>query len=186
MSRVGKVPIAIPDGVKLNISGKDVSIELSGNKLNHIIPAGITALVEENNLIVTREDDSVRSRSLHGLTRTILCNMIIGLKDGFKKRLEMRGRGKKAKVQGKNLVLELGFSHPADYKIPEGVEIKIEGNIIEITGIDKQKVGEVAAEIRELQPPEPYKGSGIRYEGELVRKKAGKSAVGGGFTGSGK
>lgn len=180
------MPIEIPDGIDVNISGSEVSVESSGKKLIHRIPIGIKATMNDNRLIIKRENNSRKVRSQHGLTRTLLYNMVAGIKTGFKKRLEIRGRGKKGKVQGKNFILELGFSHPVNFHIPGDIEIKIEKNIIEVSGISKQKVGQVAAEIRHIQPPEPYKGAGIRYDGEVVKKKTGKTAVGGGFTGTGK
>jgi large subunit ribosomal protein L6 len=186
MSRVGKMPIKILDGVKVNIAGKDITAECSGKKLQYVIPEGIGVKVENDQIIVEREDEDLKTRGLHGLCRTLISNMITGVKEGFTKKLDIVGRGKRAAVKGKVLTLELGLSHPVDFNIPEGIEIKVEKNILEVQGIDKQKVGEVSAEIRDLQPPEPYKGAGIRYEGEVVKKKAGKSAVGGGFTGGGK
>lgn len=186
MSRIGKKPVNIPEGININLDKKIISVEKSGKKLEHKIPQGIKVKCKENTIKVKRENDSRKLRSLHGLTRTIIHNMVEGIDKGYKKRLEIRGRGKRAKVKGKKLVMELGFSHPVEKNLPEDIEAKVEKNIIEISGIDKQQVGEIAAEIRDIKPPEPYKGSGIRYENERVRKKAGKAAVGGGFTGTGK
>ncbi|MFH1414902.1 MAG: 50S ribosomal protein L6 [Elusimicrobiota bacterium] len=180
------MPINIPDGVNVDISGQDITVESSGKKLTHKLHDGITLTNNAGRLMVGIDTDTVKLRGLHGLSRTLINNMVIGVKDGFKKRLEIIGRGKKANVQGKSIILELGFSHPVDFHLPEGIEVNVAKNIIEITGIDKQKVGEVAAELRDLQSPEPYKGAGIRYEGEVIKKKAGKTAIGGGFTGSGK
>ncbi len=186
MSRIGKMPIDILAGVNVNITGQQVNVECSGKKNSFMVPDGINIKKNENQIIVERESDAIKLRGLHGLTRVLINNMVIGVKDGFSKKLEMVGRGKKAKVQEKILVLDIGLSHSINFNLPDGIEAKVERTIIEISGIDKQKVGEVAAEIRDLQPPEPYKGSGIRYHGERVRKKAGKSAVGGGFSGAGK
>lgn len=186
MSRIGKMPIKITEGVNVSISGQDIAVESSGKKLEYKIPDGIKVRIEEGQIIINRENDSIKLRSLHGLTRTLIYNMVTGVKEGFSKKLEIIGRGKKAKVQGKSLILEVGFSHSVDFQLPEGIQAKVEKNIIEISGIDKQKVGEVSAEIRDIQPPEPYKGSGIRYKGEKVRKKAGKTAIGGSFTGTAK
>lgn len=182
------MPIKIPDGVNVNISGQEITVECSEKKLNLKIPEGlkVDAVDGQILILVDGENDSIRCRGLHGLNRTLINNMVIGVKEGFKKNLEIVGRGKKAKLQGKNLVLEIGFSHPVNFQIPDGIEAKVEKNMIEISGIDKQKVGQVSAEIRDIQPPEPYKGSGIKYEGERVRKKAGKTAVGSGFAGGGK
>lgn len=186
MSRVGKMPIKIPDGVNVNISGQEIMVECSGKKLVYKIHEGVKAGVEDGQIIVVREDNSIKNRELHGLNRTLINNMVIGVKEGFKKNLELVGRGKKAKVQGKSLILEIGLSHAVNFQIPDGIEVKVEKNIIEISGTGKQEVGQVSAEIRAFQPPEPYKGSGIRYEGERVRKKAGKTAIGSGFAGAGK
>jgi large subunit ribosomal protein L6 len=186
MSRTGKKPIPVPEGVNVTVSGQEITIENSGKKVFRRIPDGLAAKLEDKQLFLLRSDDSRRQKSLHGLTRTLIHNTVSGIKEPFKKRLELQGRGKRAKVKGKSLVLELGFSHPVNFEIPEDIEVNIDKDIIEVSGIDKQKVGEVAAEIRIIDPPEPYKGTGIRYEGERVRKKAGKAAIGGGFTGTGK
>jgi len=186
MSRVGKRQIKVPSGVKVNISGREVVVENSGKKLSYEVPEGISARLDDGIIEVARREDTRNLRSLHGMARTIIANMITGVTEGFRKNLELVGRGKRASVQGKKLVLELGFSHPVDFPLPRDIEAKVEKNVIEISGIDKQQVGEVAAEIRDIQPPEPYKGAGIRYQGEHVKKKAGKTAVGGGFTGTGK
>lgn len=186
MSRVGKYPIEIPSGVTVAISNGIISVESSGKKLQYEIPGLISVIQEENMIVVTRNDESKEARSLHGLVRTLINNMVTGVSKGFVKSLEIVGRGKRAKVQGKIIKLDLGYSHSIDFDIPEGIEINVEKNVIEVKGIDKQLVGQVAANLRDLQPPEPYKGAGIRYLGEVIRKKAGKSAVGGGFTGAGK
>lgn len=180
------MPIQIPDGVTVKIVDTEITAESSGKRLSYRIPQGIIVRVDGSQVILEREQDTPRSRSLQGLSRTLINNMVIGVKEGFKKRLELVGRGKRAKVEGKALVLEIGLSHPVRFELPPDIQVKVEKNIIELSGIDKQKVGEAAAEIRDIQSPEPYKGAGIRYEGEYIRKKAGKSAVGGGFTGTGK
>ncbi len=185
MSRVGKRPIKVPDNVKVTLGSDMITVESSGKTLKHNIPLEIEVSFEEGVISVTRKSNEPRIRGLHGLTTSLISNMVEGVSKGFKKRLKIVGRGKRAKLQGSKIVFELGFSHPIEYVLPEGVEAAIEKDIIEITGYDKQKVGETAAEIRGFQPPEPYKGSGIRYEDEKVRKKAGKSAIGGGFTGGG-
>jgi large subunit ribosomal protein L6 len=186
MSRVGKLPIKILDGVNVNVSGNTIKVECSGKKLEYQVPELINVRIDNGEIIVERTDESVKARAFQGLVRALINNMVIGVKEGFKKNLEMVGRGKKAKVQGKKLILDIGFSHSYEFDIPDGIEIKVEKTVMEVAGIDKQKVGEVAAEIRDIQPPEPYKGAGIRYQNEVVKKKAGKSAVGGGFTGGGK
>ncbi|MGM0441115.1 MAG: 50S ribosomal protein L6 [Elusimicrobiota bacterium] len=188
MSRVGKKPVDIPDKVEVKIEGKKITVESSGEKNTVDLPELISGKVEDGQIILVRENESKKARSLHGLFRTLVANAIQGLTEGFIKRLELVGRGKRAKVQKKNIVLELGFSHPVKFDIPENIEVKLDEedkNIIIISGKDKQQVGQVAADIRDIQPPEPYKGAGIRYEDEYVRKKAGKTAIGGGFTGAG-
>ncbi len=190
MSRVGKEPIKIPVGVKVNV-GKaadknQVRAEKSGQKGSVNIPEGIKVEVKESQIQVIRDNNSGKLKSLHGLIRSLLANLVNGLDKAFSKELQIVGRGKRAKLKGNILELELGFSHSIKFPIPEDIEIEMpENNIIKVSGFDKQQVGEVAAEIRDLQPPEPYKGAGIRYKDERVRKKAGKTAIGGGFTGSG-
>ncbi len=176
MSRVGRRPIAVPDGIKVEITGQKVKIEGKGKTLEHVVPGGFSAKVEEGNIVVTRPSDSRQHKALHGTTRSLLQNMIIGLKDGFQKKLQIQGVGYKAQMKGKNLVLDIGFSHSVTYTPPADVTIETPSPTeILIKGVDKQKVGEIAAEIRDYYPPEPYKGKGIRYEGEYVRQKQGKS-----------
>jgi large subunit ribosomal protein L6 len=176
MSRVGRRPIDVPSGVKVEISGSTVKVEGKGKKLEHVIPDGYKADLKDNKLEITRPSDSSEHRALHGTTRSLIQNMIIGLTTGFEKKLQIQGVGYKAQVKGKNLVLDIGFSHSVNYTPPEGVTIETTSPTeIVVKGIDKQQVGEVAAEIRDFYPPEPYKGKGIRYEGEYVRQKQGKS-----------
>ena len=176
MSRVGRRPIDVPSGVKVEISGSTVKVEGKGKKLEHVIPEGYKAELKDNKLEITRPSDSSEHRALHGTTRSLIQNMIIGLTDGFEKKLQIQGVGYKAQVKGKNLVLDIGFSHSVNYTPPEGITIETTSPTeIVVKGIDKQQVGEVAAEIRDFYPPEPYKGKGIRYEGEYVRQKQGKS-----------
>ena len=186
MSRIGKNPVSVPEGVSVKLDGSLFSAECSGKSMQHTVPDGIIVEIEESTVNIKRKEDTKELRTKQGLTRTLINNMVTGVKDGFTKKLEMVGRGKRAKVQGKSLILEIGFSHPVDFAIPEGIQINVDRNIIEVAGYDKQKVGEIAAEIRAIQPPEPYKGAGIRYQDEYVKKKAGKAAIGGGFTGGGK
>jgi large subunit ribosomal protein L6 len=178
MSRVGKKPIDIPGNVKVNIDGKTIKVEGPKGKLEERIHQRMSAEIKENQLIVSRPSDNKLDKSLHGLTRSLLQNMVVGVTEGYKKELEIHGVGMRAQLQGKKLVLQLGFSHPVDYSVPEGISIVVpKPTQIEITGIDKQLVGEVAAEIRHFYKPEPYKGKGIRYKGEHVRRKAGKTVV---------
>jgi len=178
MSRIGKRPVPLPNNVKCDFKEREITIAGPKGKLNFQIPQGIEVEIESNKIIVKRENDEKRIRALHGLTRAIINNMVIGVTEGFQKELEIVGVGYRAQVQGKKLVLQLGFSHPVEYHIPEGITIETPNpTTIIVKGIDKQKVGEVAAEIRAYYPPEPYKGKGIRYRGEYVRRKAGKAGV---------
>ena len=178
MSRVGKKPIEIPSNVKVNLDGKTVKVEGPKGKLEERMHQRMSAEVNENQLIVSRPSDNKLDKSLHGLTRSLIQNMVIGVTEGYKKELEIHGVGMRAQLQGKRIVLQLGFSHPVNYDIPEGISVVVpKPTQIEIAGIDKQLVGEVAAEIRHFYKPEPYKGKGIRYKGEHVRRKAGKTVV---------
>jgi len=176
MSRIGKMPIAIPAGVELNIDGQVVSVKGPKGTLTHTVPAPITVVVEDNNIIVARPDDERNSRSLHGLTRTLIANNIEGVTKGFTKGLEIVGTGYRVTAKGSAIEFALGYSHPILVEPPAGISFQVEGNTkITVVGIDKQAVGEVAANIRKLRKPEPYKGKGVRYAGEVVRRKAGKS-----------
>jgi large subunit ribosomal protein L6 len=176
MSRIGKAPIAVPQGVEIKQAGSAVEVKGPKGTLSQVIPAGISLHVEDNVAHVNRDGDGKRPRSLHGLIRTLIANMVTGVTQGFEKRLEIVGIGYRANLQGRNLQLNLGYSHPVLYPIPEGVEVMVEKQTnITVTGTDKQKVGQVAAEIRSFRKPEPYKGKGIKYVDEQVRRKAGKS-----------
>jgi len=176
MSRIGKQPIAIPEGVKITLEGSDLSIKGSKGELTHTIPDGIRLRIEDGQVFVERQGDTKKVRSLHGLTRTLVANMVTGVTTGFEKRLEIVGVGYRASLQGNNLQLNLGYSHPVLYPVPDGIEIALEDPTkIAVRGISKQKVGQTAAEIRGFRKPEPYKGKGIRYFGEQIRRKAGKS-----------
>jgi large subunit ribosomal protein L6 len=176
MSRIGKAPIAVPQGVEIKHAGSAVEVKGPKGTLSHKIPTGISLHVEDNVAHVNRDGDGKRSRSLHGLVRTLIANMVTGVTQGFEKKLEIVGIGYRANLQGRNLQLSLGYSHPVLYAIPEGVEVMVDKQTnITVAGIDKQKVGQVAAEIRSFRKPEPYKGKGIRYVDEQVRRKAGKS-----------
>lgn len=180
MSRIGKKPIIVPENVEITITGNHVTVKGPKGELTWDFPSEITVIQSDKELTVTRKDDEPESRSLHGLTRALLNNMVVGVSEGFEKRLEITGVGYRAQVSGKKLTLSLGFSHPIDMEAPEGITIEIDKeqkNVIIISGIDKQLVGEVAANIRKHRPPEPYKGKGIRYAGEYVHRKTGKTAV---------
>ena len=176
MSKIGKRPIDIPQGVKINIEGSMVKVEGPKGKLEWKLPEGIECKVKDNKISVCRVNDTKKLKSLHGLSRAIINNMVIGVWQGFQKELDIVGVGYKASLKGKILNLQLGFSHPVEFPIPEGIEIEVPTSTrIIVKGIDKQLVGQVAASIRRIYPPEPYKGKGIRYAQEEVRKKLGKA-----------
>ncbi len=177
MSRIGKKPIAIPDKVKLNVTPEgSVSVEGPRGTLAWQLPREIKAHVEGGNFVVERSDESRQVRALHGLSRALINNMVSGVSTGFVKDLEIQGVGFKANVQGKILNLSLGYSHPLNFHIPEGIKITVADNTkIKVEGIDRQLVGQVAADIRAYYPPEPYKGKGVRYAGEKVNRKEGKT-----------
>jgi large subunit ribosomal protein L6 len=176
MSRIGKLPVAVPTGVEINLADLLVRVKGPKGELAQPILEHVTVKVEGGHLIVERKSDDKAGRSAHGLTRTLISNMIHGVTRGFRKSLELQGVGYRAAKSGNNLNLSLGYSHPVTFAAPAGIAFTVEGtNKIHIDGIDKQQVGQVAAEIRDLRPPEPYKGKGVRYEGEVVRKKMGKA-----------
>ena len=178
MSRVGKKPIVLPDGVKAKITKDSVLIEGPKGKLQMQVFPEFKAELKENQIIVTRPSEIKRHLALHGTLRSLINNMVVGVKEGFKKELEIQGMGYKAQVQGSSLVMQLGKSHPINFPIPKGVSIKTaKPTQIAVEGIDKHQVGEVAAMIRKFYKPEPYKGKGIRYKGEYVRHKAGKTVA---------
>ena len=176
MSRIGRVPIPVPTGVEVKINGSTVEVKGPKGTLTHEVPAPITIALEDNSIIVTRPDDERVSRSLHGLTRTLINNNILGVTTGFTKGLEIVGTGYRVTAKGSDIEFALGYSHPILVQAPAGITFTVEGNTkLTVSGIDKQAVGEVAANIRKLRKPEPYKGKGVRYAGEVVRRKAGKS-----------
>lgn len=178
MSRIGKQPVQIAAGVKVAIDKSTVKVEGPKGKLDFVIPYGVKAQQEENQIIVTRLSDIKDHRMKHGLVRAVINNMIVGVTEGFTKELEIQGVGFKAQLSGKKLVLNLGFSHPVEYNIPEGISVEApKPTQIIVKGIDRQLVGQTAAEIRGFYKPEPYKGKGVRYVGEYVRKKAGKTVA---------
>ncbi len=178
MSRIGRLPIKLPEGVKVTIERGNVTVEGPKGKLTQDIRPEITVKLEGDTVVVTRDNDSKRSKSLHGLYRNLINNMVIGVSKGFSKSLLINGVGYRAEIQDKFLVLNVGYSNPIYYPIHDDVKISVEGNNkITVEGIDKQRVGQVCAEIRSFRPPEPYKGKGIRYEDEHVRRKIGKTGV---------
>jgi large subunit ribosomal protein L6 len=181
MSRVGKRPVAIPDGVTVSVSGDTVSVKGPKGQLSERVPAAIAVAVEGGEVQVTRPDDRKSTRALHGLARALVANMVTGVTSQFSKELEIQGVGYRAEVQGKKLVLSVGYSHSVEMPVPEGIKVSVDRNVVvKIEGSDRQQVGQFAANIRSVRPPEPYKGKGIRYMGEHVRRKVGKAATGGG------
>ena len=179
MSRIGRMPIAIPAGVTVEIAENNkVTVKGPKGTLERVLPAEMDIKQEGSEIVVSRPNDLKKMKSLHGLTRTLIHNMIIGVTEGYEKTLEINGVGYRAAKSGKKLTLTLGYSHPVEMEDPAGIESIVEGtNKIIVKGIDKEKVGQFAAEIRTKRPPEPYKGKGIRYEGEYVRRKAGKTGA---------
>jgi len=178
MSRIGRQPVAIPSGVTISLDKRAIEVKGPKGTLTATLPESIEAKVEEDQIVFEPLANDKQTSSLFGLARAITNNMVTGVTDGFTKDLEIQGVGYRADVQGKNLSLTLGFSHPVDMPVPEGLEVKMDGNTkIQISGIDKQRVGQFAAEIRKLRPPEPYKGKGVRYADEHVRRKVGKTGA---------
>ncbi len=177
MSRIGKKPVAVPQGVKISESAGIVKVEGPKGTLSSKLPEGIKMVLSEGNLVIERKSDERLARSYHGLARTLIGNMVTGVVSGFTRTLEISGVGYRAEIDGSNLKMALGFSSPVLYVIPKGIDLKVDKQTsILVSGIDKQLVGKVAAEIRALKKPEPYKGKGIKYAGEHIRRKAGKSA----------
>ncbi len=178
MSRIGRLPVKIPKGVKIQVQGATVMLEGPKGKLTRQCSPEVAVKVEGDSVVISRSDDSKRAKSLHGLYRNLIKNDLIGLSDGFSKSLAISGVGYKAELKGKSLVLTLGYSTPIEYPIPEGISMEVEANTkILVKGSDKAKVGQICAEIRSFRPTEPYKGKGIKYEGEYVRRKIGKSGI---------
>ncbi len=176
MSRIGKQPIAIPPQVKVEVKGQQVSVEGPKGKLNWELPRRTTVKVEQRKVLVSRQGDDADAKALHGLSRALVNNMVRGVSEGFVKKLEIQGVGFKAAVQGNNVNLNLGYSHPVVYPIPPQIKVTVEENTkITVEGPDRQTVGQVAAELRGFYPPEPYKGKGVRYVGERVVRKEGKT-----------
>jgi large subunit ribosomal protein L6 len=177
MSRIGKKPIPLPKGVDFSINGNTVKVKGPKGELMHTFTPSMKVRVENDEILVERPNDDKNERALHGLTRALINNMVQGVTEGFKKTLEIVGVGYKAEKKGKTLVVTVGYSHPVEYAEPAGITLTTPApTVIVVEGIDKQKVGQVAAELRQFRKPEPYKGKGIRYQGEQVRRKAGKTA----------
>lgn len=176
MSRIGKNPISVPSGVEVKVDGQDVAVKGPKGELSVTIAEPITVSLEDGVITVARPDEERESRSLHGLSRTLINNMIVGVTDGYSKALEIVGTGYRVLAKGSNLEFALGYSHPIVVEPPEGISFSVDGQTkVAVHGIDKQLVGETAANIRKLRKPEPYKGKGVRYAGEVVRRKAGKA-----------
>ena len=177
MSRIGRMPIAVPAGVTVDIAENNhVTVKGPKGTLERVLPSEMDIKMEGSEIVVSRPNDLKKMKSLHGLTRTLINNMVIGVTEGYEKKLEVNGVGYRAQKQGKKLVLSLGYSHPVEMEDPEGLETVLDGqNIIVVKGIDKEKVGQYAAEIRAKRAPEPYKGKGIKYADEVIRRKVGKT-----------
>ena len=180
MSRIGKQPVEIPEKVQVSVSGREVTVKGPRGDLTMTVHPDMAVSVEDGEVRVARPTDQARHKALHGLTRSLISNMVEGVTEGYRKSLEIRGVGYRADKSGRGIRLNVGFSHPIQYEPPEGVDVECpDQTTIVVSGADKQLVGQTAAEIRGFRPPEPYKGKGIRYQGEQVRRKAGKTAVGG-------
>jgi large subunit ribosomal protein L6 len=178
MSRIGKQPVVIPAGVKVAVSGQKVMVEGPKGKIERVIAAPSTVEVKEGKVLVARPDDSRKAKAMHGLARSLVNNMVVGVTKGFEKELHIEGVGYRAAVQGQKLNLTLGYSHPVEFEIPKGITITIDQQTeVKVTGIDKELVGQVAANIRFLREPEVYRGKGVRYKDEVIRRKAGKTAA---------
>jgi large subunit ribosomal protein L6 len=178
VSRIGKMPLAVPAGVTVEVKGDIITAKGAQGELARTLPAGITAVVENGHVVVSRASDEPRHKALHGLSRTLIANMLEGVAKGYVRVLEIQGVGYKAEATKAGLQLALGFSHPVVYPAPAGIKLTVENNtIVKVAGPSKELVGQVAAELRSLRPPEPYKGKGVRYQGEQVRRKAGKTGA---------
>jgi len=177
MSRIGKAPVSLPKGVKVNLQGTVLEVTGPKGSLSQDFNPDMEIVLEDNILTVRRPSDSRQHRSLHGLTRALINNMVVGVSEGFAKTLRIEGVGYRAAMEGERLVLNVGYSHPIEIEPPVGIDFAVEdrNKTVIVSGIDKQVVGEIAAQIRKTRPPEPYKGKGIRYDGEFVRRKAGKA-----------
>ena len=176
MSRIGRMPIAVPAGVTVDIAENNkVTVKGPKGELTRVLPEAMDIKKDGEEIVVTRPNDLKKMKSLHGLTRTLIHNMVVGVSEGYEKVLEVNGVGYRAQKQGKKLVLSLGYSHPVEMEDPEGLETTVDGNKIVVKGISKEKVGQYAAEIREKRAPEPYKGKGIKYADEVIRRKVGKT-----------
>ncbi len=176
MSRIGKQPVPIPKAVTITIDGQHVTVKGPKGELARELPPEIAFVQEGEEIVVTRRNESRNARQRHGLVRTLIANMVEGVSNGYQKKLEIQGVGYRASLQGQKLVMALGYSHPVEFEPPQGIQFAVEGNTnVTVSGIDKEIVGNTAARVRAARPPEPYKGKGVRYAGEQVRRKAGKA-----------
>jgi len=177
VSRIGRLPVEVPQGVDVNVKGTHVRVKGPKGQLEHTFPASMKITLDKGVITVERPSDEGTHRAMHGMTRAIINNMVIGVTDGFEKILEINGVGYRGELQGKNLILNVGYSHPVEVVPPEGISFEVEdrNRVIHIKGYDKALVGQVAADIRKIRPPEPYKGKGIKYQDERIRRKAGKA-----------
>jgi large subunit ribosomal protein L6 len=180
MSRIGKLPIAIAKNVQVDVAGSTVKVKGPKGELSRDFPAGVSFSVEDGKVTVVRADDEKRTRAIHGLSRSLLANMVTGVSDGYTKTLELQGVGYRVAQSGPKITLSVGYSHPVEIDPPDGITLEVDGTTkLHVKGIDKELVGQVAADIRKVRKPEPYKGKGIRYLGERVRRKAGKAGKAG-------
>jgi len=178
MSRIGKHPVPVPAGVTVEVAGSRIAVKGPQGELARVIPEGVTAALADGQVTVTRASDAPRHKALHGLTRTLVANMVEGVTKGFVRTLELQGVGYKAEATKTGITLTVGLSHPVHYPAPAGIKLTVENNtVVKVAGPSKELVGQVAAELRSVRPPEPYKGKGIRYQGEQVRRKAGKTGA---------
>ncbi len=177
MSRIGKMPVPIPSGVSVDLEGSHITVKGPRGELSRNLPPEMLVSMADDQVTVTRPSEAKRHKALHGLTRTLVANMVDGVTAGFSKTLEIQGVGYRAEAKPFGITLIVGYSHTVDYKAPEGIKISVDKNTVKVEGADKENVGQVAAEIRSVRPPEPYKGKGIRYQGEQVRRKAGKTGA---------
>jgi len=176
MSRIGKKPIVVPEKVEVTIDGLSVTVKGPKGELNRILPQGVTVIKEDNTILISPVSDKRKSRERHGLSRSLVANMVEGVSNGYTRKLEIIGVGSRAQVKGKNLVVSAGYSHPVEVVPPEGITFSVQNNTnVTVAGVDKELVGNEAAKIRAIRPPEPYKGKGIKFEGERIIRKAGKS-----------
>jgi large subunit ribosomal protein L6 len=178
MSRIGKRPVPLPKGVTVSVAGREVTVKGPKGEIKRLVHPEMSVTADDKQVAVARPSDATRHKALHGLTRTLIRNMVQGVSQGYGKTLEIHGVGYKAELQGGGLKLTVGFSHPVEFKAPPGIKFTVDNNtLVKVDGVDKELVGQVASEVRKVRPPEPYQGKGIRYQGEHVRRKAGKTGA---------